>query len=91
MNASNMMPADELLWIKQKKAELETREKEIKSDIKAGLCPAVGEFAIALLAKRKTNRFDRKAAEEELGDLSRFEVHGKTVVLKVEELVNPES
>ena len=45
-----------------------------------------GDFALAHFTKRNSNRFDRKAAEAELGDLSRFEVKSETVALIVSEL-----
>lgn len=46
-----------------------------------------GDFAFAHFVKRKQRRFDRKAAEAELGDLSRFEVESESVALMVNEIV----
>jgi hypothetical protein len=83
---TNMKPADELLTIRKRIKELQAREKEISDGIKSGDLEDAGDFAIARLSTRKTTRFDKKAAEAELGDLSRFNVTGETVALLVEEL-----
>ena len=83
---TNMKPADELLTVRNRIKELQAREKEISTGIKSGELDEAGDFAIARLVKRKTNRFDKKAAEAELGDLSRFNVQGETVALMVDEL-----
>jgi len=84
---SNMKPADELLTVRKRIKELQAREKEIADGIKAGDLEDAGDFAIARVVKRSTTRFDKKAAEAELGDLSRFNVKGETVALLVDELV----
>jgi hypothetical protein len=83
---TNMKPADELLTIRKRIKELQAREKEISDGIKSGDLDDAGDFAIARLSPRKTTRFDKKAAEEELGDLSRFNVTGETVTLTLDEL-----
>ena len=83
---TNMKPADELMTIRKRIKELQAREKEIADGIKSGDLDEVGDFAIANLSTRKTTRFDKKAAEEELGDLSRFNVTGETVALTLDEL-----
>ena len=49
-----------------------------------------GDFTIPSLVNRKSKRFDRKAAESELGSLARFDVEGETVALMVNELVQPD-
>lgn len=84
---TNLKPADELLSIRQKIKALEAREAEIKAAMIAGTAELSGDFAIAKLSSRKTTRFDRKAAEAELGSLARFEVSGESVTLTVDELV----
>lgn len=83
---TNMKPADELLTIRKRIKELQAREKEIADGIKSGVLDGAGDFAIARLSPRSTTRFDKKAAEAALGDLSRFEVTGETVALLIEEL-----
>lgn len=84
---TNMKPADELLTIRKRIKELQAREKEISDGIKSGDLEDAGDFAVARLVKRSTTRFDKKAAEAELGDLSRFNVTSETVALLVDELV----
>ena len=88
---NNMRPADELFTIRQRIKELQAREDELSKAIKAGELETHGDFAIAIVSKRKTTRFDKKAAEAELGDLSRFNVEGESIVLRVEELANPDA
>jgi hypothetical protein len=88
--STNMKPADELLSIRQRIKELQEREGELKDGIKSGALPADGQFAIARVVKRKSSRFDRKAAEKELGDLSRFNVEGEAIAVLVDELVQAE-
>lgn len=83
---TNMKPADELLTIRRKMKEMQAREKEIKDGMKSGELEMNGDFSFAHFANRKTRRFDRKAAEAELGDLSRFEVEGESVALMVDEI-----
>lgn len=87
---TNMKPADELLTIRRKIRELQSREKEISDGMKAGDVPTYGDFAICRLVKRASKRFDRKAAEAELGSLDRFDVKGETVALLVDELLAAE-
>ena len=88
--STNMKPADELLTIRRKIKELQEREKQIADGIKSGDLSPDGDFAIACLSARSTTRFDRKAAEAELGSLERFEVKGETVALLVDELLAAE-
>jgi hypothetical protein len=85
--STNMKPADELLSVRQKIKQLQDREAEIKNGMRAGDMVMDGDFAIARLVKRKSTRFDKKAAEAELGDLSRFNVSSESTVLIVDELV----
>lgn len=84
---TNMKPADELMTVRNKMKELQAREAEIKAGMQSGEMETTGDFAIAHFVKRKTTRFDRKAAEEELGDLSKFNKSGEAVVLMVDELM----
>lgn len=83
---TNMKPADELLSIRQKMKELQAREKEIKDGMKAGELEMNGDFSFAHFVTRKQRRFDRKAAEAEVGDLSRFEVESEGTALMVNEI-----
>lgn len=83
---TNLKPADELLEVRQKIKALQAREAEIKDMLMEDGADLSGEFAVAFLTKRATSRFDRKAAEAELGELSRFDVKGETVALIVKEL-----
>lgn len=85
--STNMKPADELLTVRNRIKDLQAREAELKAGMKNGSLSTVGDFAIARFTRRKTSRFDRKAAEAELGDLSRFTVTGETLALQVDELV----
>jgi hypothetical protein len=86
---SNMKPADELLSIRQRIKELQDREAELKDGFKSGQLDRGGDFAVVAVTRRYTKRFDRKAAEDELGSLSRFDVPTEQVVVRCEELVNP--
>jgi len=88
---TNMKPADELLATRQKIKELRDREKTLRDGIVSGDFDTHGDFAAVLITKRKAKRFDRKAAEEELGSLSRFEVETESTVVRVEELENPDA
>lgn len=54
--------------------------------MKSGELEMAGDFALAHFVKRNSSRFDRKAAEAELGDLSRFDVKTETAALMVSEL-----
>lgn len=88
---SNMLPADELFAVRAKIKDLKAREDELSAGLKSGEYETHGAFTFAVVTKRKTKRFDRKAAEAELGDLSRFDVEGESTVLRVEELQNPDA
>ena len=83
---TNLKPADELLSVRQKIKALQAREAELKDGMANGELPMDGDFAIATFTTRNSSRFDRKAAESELGDLSRFDVKAETKVLTVSEL-----
>lgn len=85
---TNMKPADELITIRDRIKKLQEREKELKDGMKSGVLPLEGDFTIARFVKRKSTRFDKKAAEKELGDMSRFNVQSETTVLLVEELAS---
>ncbi len=84
---TNMKPADELLSVRSKIKALQEREAELKEGMTSGAMSMAGDFAVASLVKRASSRFDRKAAEAELGSLARFDVKGETVALLVAELV----
>lgn len=88
---TNLKPADELLSVRQKIKEFQEREKELRDGIVSGDFDTHGDFAAVLITKRKAKRFDRKAAEKELGSLSRFEVETESTVVRVEELQNPDA
>ncbi len=85
---SNMKPADELLQIRNRIKELTAREEELKEGFKAGSLSRSGDFAIVSVTKRKAKRFDRKAAEAEVGSLARFDVESEQTVIRVEELTD---
>lgn len=84
---TNLKPADELLSVRQKIKALQERESELRDGMASGALPLSGDFSIAAFTSRKTSRFDRKAAEAELGSLDRFDVKGEATVLTVSELV----
>ena len=88
---SNMKPADELLFVRERIKELKAREDELKAGFKSHELDASGDFALVVMSQRKSKRFDRKAAEAELGDLSKFDVVSESTVIKVEELSNPDA
>lgn len=83
---TNMKLADELLSVRQKIKDLQTREGQIKDALSKEGADLSGQFAVAFFVKRGSTRFDRKAAEAELGSLARFDVKGETVALMVNEL-----
>ena len=83
---TNLKLADELLSIRQKIKALQAREAELKEAMSSPGADLSGNFAIAFFTKKTTSRFDRKAAEAELGSLARFDVKGETVALMVNEL-----
>jgi hypothetical protein len=85
---SNMKPADELLTVRRRIKELQGREEELKEGFKTGALNRSGDFAIVSVTKRKSKRFDRKAAEAELGSLKKYDVDGEAVVVNVEELTD---
>ena len=82
----NLKPADELLTLRAKIKDLQAREEEIKTAMMVMGSDMSGDFAIAFFTKRGSSRFDRKAAEVELGSLARFDVKGETTALMVKEL-----
>lgn len=74
---TNMKPADELYQVRQQIKALTEREAALKAAILDGRAEAHGNFAMAWIVNRTTTRFDRKAAEAELGSLDRFDVKGE--------------
>ncbi len=84
---TNLKPADELKSIRDRIKELQVRETELREGIIAGKLDAVGVMAIAFVTKQKQRRFDRKSAEAELGDLSRFDKPTEVIAVRVQERV----
>lgn len=82
--SSNLPPADEILQIREQIKALKTREAELKALIVSGEASKEGNFVRARLITRKSKRFDRQAAETELGDLTRFLVETEATILKLE-------
>jgi hypothetical protein len=84
---TNLKPADELKSVRDQIKELQIREAILRDGIISGEMSATGAFAIAFVDKRKSKRFDRKAAEAELGELSRFDVPTEMTVVSVRERI----
>lgn len=84
---TNLKPADELKSVRDQIKELQAREKAIRDGLVSGDLDPVGAFAIATVARQASTRFDRKAAEAELGDLSRFDRVSEMTVVRVAERV----
>jgi glycosyltransferase involved in cell wall biosynthesis len=63
------------------------REAILREGIIAGELDSVGMMAIAFVTKQARRTFDRKAAEAELGDLSRFDRPTETIMVRVQERV----
>jgi len=82
--SSNLPPVDEILKIREQIKALKAREAELKALIVSGEASTEGHFVRARLITRKSKRFDRQAAEVELGDLTRFLVETKVTILKLE-------
>jgi len=72
---TNLKPADELKSIRDRIKELQVREAVLREGIIAGTLDAVGVMA------------DRKSAEAELGDLSRFDKPTEVIAVRVQERV----
>ncbi len=87
---TNMKLPDELFTIRQEIKRLQAREAEIKEALSLPDADMSGAFTVAHFVKRGSSRFDRKAAEAELGPLDRFDMKGETVALMVSELVRAE-
>lgn len=69
---TNRKPADELAWLRERIKELQANEDYIKRMIREGKMSPHGDEFRAEVQTKTQSRFDKKAAEEELGDLSRF-------------------
>jgi len=82
--SSNLHPADEIQKIRERVKELKTREAELKAMIITGEASKEGQFVRAQLITRKSKRFNRQAAETELGSLDRFLVETEATILKLE-------
>jgi hypothetical protein len=82
---TNLKPADELKTIRDQIKALQEREAEIRAGLIDGSLDPVGNFAVALLTKSNSKRFDRKAAEKIVGDLSRFETVTEIVTVRVQD------
>lgn len=85
---SNLAPADEIQKIREQVKALRKREADLKALLISGEAAKEGHFVRARLLTRKSRRFDRKAAEAELGDLSRFSKETETIVLKLETITD---
>jgi hypothetical protein len=83
---SNLHPADEIQKIREQVKELKAREAELKAQIVSGKASKEGQFVRAQLFTQVTRRFDRQAAEAEFGNVDRFFVETKALVLKLEEI-----
>jgi hypothetical protein len=81
---SNLAPVDEVQKIREQIKELKAREAELKALIVSGEASKDGQIMRARLITRKSKRFDRQAAEAELGDLTRFLVETEATILKLE-------
>lgn len=84
---TNLKPADELKSIRDRIKELQAREAELREGLITGAMDPVGAMAIAFVTKGKSKRFDRKAAEAELGSLARFDVLTEFFVVRVQDRV----
>lgn len=69
---SNEKPVDRLATVRERIAELQAEEKEIRAGILDGSIGLEGDFAVASILKRSQKHLDREALKDELGDLSRF-------------------
>lgn len=85
--ATNMKPADELKSVRERIKELQARETELREGIISGELNPVGAMAIAFVTKQARKTFDRKSAEAELGDLSRFDRPGEVIMVRVQDRV----
>jgi len=88
---NNMKPADEFLMVKQKIKELKEREAQLRDGFLSGEFSQSGDFAAVKAAEQSRKNFDRKAAESAVGDLSRFDIQTTSIVVRVEELQQPEA
>jgi hypothetical protein len=84
---TNLKPADELKSVRDQIKALQAREAILRDGIVSGEMDAVGVMAVAFVTKQNRRTFDRKAAEAELGDLSRFDRPGEMIVVRVQERV----
>lgn len=84
---TNLKPADELKSVRDRIKELQAREAILREGIIAGDMDSVGVMAIAFVTKAQRRSFDRKAAEAELGDLSRFDHSVETITVRVQERI----
>jgi len=84
---ANLKPADELKSVRDQIKELQAREAVLRDGIISGEMDSVGAMAVAFVTKQNRKTFDRKAAEAELGDLSRFDRPGEITVVRVQERI----
>lgn len=82
--SSNLHPVDELQKIREQVKALKAREAELKAMIVSGEASKEGQFVRAHLITRKSKRFNRQAAEAELGSIDRFLVETEATILKLE-------
>ena len=83
---SNLKPADELLHIREQIKTLQVRESDLKDGFKKGNLDKHGDYAIVLVQKRKSKKFNRKAAEAVVGDLTRFDEVSESIVVRCDAL-----
>ena len=82
--SSNLRPVDEIQKIREQVKALKAREAELKAMIVSGEASMEGQFVRAQLIARMSKRFNRQAAEAELGSLDRFLVETEATILKLE-------
>ena len=78
---TNLHTIDE---IREQVKALKAREAELKAMIVSGEASKEVQFVRAQLITRKSKRFNRQAAEAELGSLDRFLVETEATILKLE-------
>lgn len=79
----NMPPADELAWTREEIKRLKTREEELRKHLIEREDDRFGDSVVVTVADQERKRFDRKAAEQELGPLNRFDVTSKSKTLRI--------
>lgn len=83
---TNRKPADELSWIREQIKDLKGREDYIRRMMLEGKMDHIGDDFEAFVQTQNRKTFDRKAAEEEFGDLSRFDKVSEFSLLKLKRI-----